>query len=127
MIFAFSADKKMFLFINHILPVVFSHLKIGDKLNGVSRTSFFAKAAENASRKIDPEEFRVSSAIFVFCCLKRNTIYRTCCCTEITGDTSFVLLCIARKDNPPPVTWSKIWPDLRVFHSFCFVKDVKKS
>lgn len=48
MVFTFTAYKKMFLFIYKVLPVIFSHFKIGDQLYGIGRAGLFAITAEYA-------------------------------------------------------------------------------
>ena len=48
-IFAGSVYEKILLFVDKILPVVFSHFKIWSKLNGVRGTRLFTETAKDAA------------------------------------------------------------------------------
>jgi hypothetical protein len=117
----------MFLFVNQILAIVFAHFSIRDQLNGVSRAGFFAKAAEDASRKIDPEKFGITPAVFVFGSLKRNAVHRAGSGAKITGHAPFVHIRIPGQHNPSPVTGRQIWFYLGILHRFRLVEEVKES
>ena len=66
MIFSFTADEQVFLFINHILPVVIRHFKVGNQLDGVSWAGLLAQSAVNASREINAEKLRITSSVLAF-------------------------------------------------------------
>src|SRR5690606_26598171 len=76
MVFSLAIYQKVFLFIDQILAVVFSHFKIGYQLYSISRTGIFAKPAKDASREINAEKLRISAFIYIFRCLKGNTGHR---------------------------------------------------
>src|SRR3546814_9838781 len=64
-VFSFTVDEQVFFFVNQILTIVFGHFIIGNELNGIGRTGFFAKTAVNAAGEIDSEKFRIAPAVFV--------------------------------------------------------------
>jgi hypothetical protein len=82
-----------------ILPFVLAHLEIRRQLNRVSGTRFFAIATEDTAGKIDPKELRISPAVLVLRCLKRDAVHRTGHGAEVASDAAFSTVGILRKNN----------------------------
>src|SRR3546814_24749 len=105
-VFSFTVDEQVFFFVNQILTIVFGHFIIGNELNGIGRTGFFAKTAVNAAGEIDSEKFRIAPAVFVFSGLQGNAIDRTGGGTEVTSYTAFTHVWVTGEYDPaPPSCW----------------------
>src|SRR4026208_966702 len=48
-IFPLAVNQKIFFFKHEVLPVILGHFKIGNKLNGISRTGFLTISAKNTA------------------------------------------------------------------------------
>src|SRR5512135_164614 len=63
MVLTFPANQKVLLFVNHILTVVFPHLKIRYELDCIGRTGFLTIPTKYAPREVYPEKARVPSVV----------------------------------------------------------------
>src|SRR5208283_2361038 len=70
-------DQQILFFVNQVLPVKLSHLKVRRQLDGIGRAGLFAIAAKDAAREVDAEEIRIPSPVFVLGRLQRDTADRT--------------------------------------------------
>src|SRR5208283_6198624 len=97
-----TADQQVFLFVNHILPVVLTEFEIICQLDGVGRAGLFTEPAQDAAREVDAEKCRITPAVLVLRSLERNAVHRTGCRAQITGYAALLSLRVSREDDSTP-------------------------
>src|SRR5260370_16071107 len=126
-ILAGPVDHQVLLFIHQVLPVKLSNLEVRRKLDGVSRAGLCAKTAEDGTREVDAEEFRVAPPVFVLSCLERDAIDGTRDRAEVAGHATLASIGIPRQNDPAPVAWREVRLLFRILNGEPFLKGMKKN
>src|SRR5215831_8216291 len=107
-IFPRPVNQQILFFVNQVLPVKLSHLKVRRQLDGVCRAGFLAIPAKDTAREVDAEEIGISSAVFVLGRLQRDTVDRTGDSTEIACHTALASIWIAGQNDPAAIARRQI-------------------
>src|SRR5579871_3238952 len=126
-VLAGTADQQVFLFVNHVLAVIFAHLSIGRELDGIGRACLFAITAENATRKIDAEKFRIAAPGIVLRGLQGDAIDGAGHRAQIAGHASLPAFGITRENDAPAVARREVGLLLRVLDGHPPPEGVQKN
>src|SRR5690348_10095131 len=126
-IFAGPVDQQILFLVDHVLSLVLAHLEVGSKLDSVSWAGVLAVSAEDATRKIDAKEFRVTAAGRVLRGLQRDAIDGTGNGTQITADAAFATIGIAGQNNAAAPAWRQIRGLLRILPSHPRLETVQEN
>src|SRR5437868_5406175 len=123
-ILAGPADEEVFLLVDQVPACIFTLLKIWDELDGIGRTGLLAHPTIDAARKIDPEEFRITTILGrrVLSGLERDAINWTSCCAEVAGHAPLFSIGISGQDDASTPAWRQIGSFFRILNRDRFRK-----